>query len=298
MRDRGVRRTICSVIIVWSIWALFVYVLGLSIWCSASDTPLPRLWYITAYRYQGSTLVQYGSGDNRAYIDITANDNAGAIRYVLPYAITVDGQYYTVDKDKFPESTIKWYDKSNSGSMPIYDDTILASIPASAEINEDGNPADDVYTYQIVINDTNDWHNSIYYTLWSSSEDKQGWIYIDVVLPIAPMPDNEVLEYLQGHYNNPAIDPAISALDSVGQGIGDFAGQMDAAGGEITNAIGRALLSNDEGIERIIIRSTATVGGLIGSLNTLIQTSPVISALLGISVVLLVLIAILRKAGD
>lgn len=298
MRDRGVRRTICSVIIVWSIWAMCVYVLGLAIWCSASDTPLPRLWYITAYRYQGSTLVQYGSGDNRAYIDITANDNVGAIRYVLPYAITVDGQYYTVDKDKFTESTIKWYDKSNPGSMPIYNGTILASIPASAEISEDGNPADDVYTYQIVISNTEDWHNSIYYTLWASSEDKQGWIYIDVILPVAPMPDNEVLEYLQGHYNNPAIDPAISALDSVGQGIGDFAGQMDAAGGELTNAIGRAVLHNEEGIARIFTRATATVGGLLSSLNTLIQTSPVISALLGISVVFFVLIAILRKAGD
>lgn len=294
---RGVGRTICAVIIVWLIWALCVYVLGLAIWCSASS-PSSRLWYITAYKSDGTTVIQYGSGDQRAYMDITATDNAGQIRYIFPYAITVDGQYYTIDQDKFVSSTIKWYDKSGGGSSLIYDGTILGTIPEGTSYAIGGAPADGYVQCYITIDNADDWQSSIYYTLWSSPDDSQGWIYISVTPSITPMPDNEVLEYLQGHYNNPAINPAISALDSVGQGIGDFAGEMSAAGSGLSNAVGRAMWASEEGITAIIARAGATVGGLIGGLNTLIQTSPIISALVGISVVMMVLIAILRKAGD
>lgn len=294
---RGVGRTICAVIIVWLIWALCVYVLGLAIWCSASS-PSSRLWYITAYKSDGTTVIQYGSGDQRAYMDITATDNAGQIRYIFPYAITVDGQYYTIDQDKFVSSAIKWYDKSGGGSSLIYDGTILGTIPEGTSYAIGGAPADGYVQCYITIDNAEDWQASIYYTLWSSPDDSQGWIYISVTPSITPMPDNEVLEYLQGSYNNPAINPAISALDSVGQGIGDFAGEMSAAGGQLTNAVNHAIFANDEGLSRVISRATATVGGIISSLNTVIQTSPVISAMVGISVVMMVLIAILRKAGD
>lgn len=294
---RGVGRTICAVIIVWLIWALCVYVLGLAIWCSAS-TPSSRLWYITAYKSDGTTVIQYGSGDQRAYMDITASDNAGQIRYVFPYAVTVDGQYYTIDQDKFVSSVIKWYDKSDGGSSLIYDGTILGTIPEGTSYAIGGAPADGYVQCYITIDNAEDWQASIYYTLWSSPDKSQGWIYISVTPSITPMPDNEVLEYLQGHYNNPAINPAISALDSVGQGIGDFAGEMSAAGSGLSNAVGRAMWASEEGITAIIARAGATVGGLISGLNTLIQTSPIISALVGISVVMMVLIAILRKAGD
>lgn len=297
MGDRGVGRTLCAVIIVWLIWALCVYVLGLAIWCSAS-TPLPRLWYITAYQSDGTTVIQYGSGDQRAYIDITATENKGAIRYVFPYGIIVDSQYYTIDQSKFLSSAIKWYDQSEPGSVAIYDGTVLSSIPASADYGISGAPVDGYMQCYITIDDTEDWQSSIYYTLWSSAEDKQGWIYITVTPSIVPMPDSDILEYLQGDYNHPDIDPAISALDSVGQGIGEFGDQMSAAGSDLANAVGWLWFGNDEGISSIISRATATVGGLIGALNTLIQTSPVLSALIGISVVILVLIAILRKAGD
>lgn len=294
---KGAGRTICAVIIVWLIWALCVYVLGLAIWCSASS-PASRLWYITAYQSDGTTVIQYGSGEHRAYMDITATDNAGQIRYIFPYAITVDGQYYTIEQDKFVSSAIKWYDKSGGGSSLIYDGTILGTIPAGTSYAIGGAPADGYVQCYITIDNAEDWQSSIYYTLWSSPDDSQGWIYISVTPSITPMPDNEVLEYLQGNYNNPAINPAISALDSVGQGIGDFAGQMSAAGDDMADAVYKSFLSNDEGLSRVISRATATVGGLISSLNTVLQTSPVISALVGLSVVFLVLIAILRKAGD
>lgn len=294
---RGVGRTICAVIIVWLIWALCVYVLGLAVWCSASS-PSSRLWYITAYQANGSTVIQYGSGDQRAYMDITASDNSAQIRYVFPYAITVNGQYYTIDQQRFVESTIKWYDKTGGGSSLLYDGTVLSTIPVGTSYSIGGAPADGYVQCYITITDADEWHSSIYYTLWNSPDDSQGWIYISVTPSITPMPDNEVLEYLQGNYNNPAINPAISALDSVGQGIGDFAGQMGAAGGDLTGAINRAIFANDEGLSRVISRATATVGGLISSLHTVLQTSPIISALVGLSVVFLVLIAILRKAGD
>lgn len=296
---KGVGRTICAVIIVWLIWALCVYVLGLAIWCSAS-TPLPRLWYITAYQSDGTTVIQYGSGDQRAYIDITATDNKGAIRYVFPYGIIVDSQYYTIDQSKFLSSVIKWYEKTDSGNIEIYDGTVLSSIPASAEYGISGAPVEGYVQCYITIDNTEDWQSSIYYTLWSSAEtaDQQGWIYISVTPSIVPMPDSDILEYLQGDYNHPDLDPSISALESVGKGIGEFGDQMDAAGTNLSNAINRAWFGNDEGITRIITRATATVSGLIGTLNELVNTSPVISALLGISVVFMVLIAILRKAGD
>ena len=294
---RGVGRTICAVIIVWLIWALCVYVLGLAIWCSASS-PSSRLWYITAYKSDGTTVIQYGSGDQRAYMDITATDNAGQIRYIFPYAITVDGQYYTIDQDKFVSSVIKWYDKSGGGSSIIYDGTILGTIPQGTSYSIGGAPAEGYVQCYITIDNAEDWQSSIYYTLWSSPDDSQGWIYISVTPSITPMPDNEVLEYLQGHYNNPAINPAISAMDSVGQGIGEFAGEMSAAGQGIRDAVGNVKILTSDGLTSIIARAGATVGGLIGGLNTLIQTSPIISALVGISVVMMVLIAILRKAGD
>lgn len=237
---------------------------------------------------------EYGtiiSGDNCYFaVNQSESGNSGAVIFSIPQTVKFTGddgtQYRSpIVDESFGNNIMKWtYDSNN-----LYSGTIANAGAIYVSTIESGS------NYVITFN-VNDWTPSnVYYQIWDNLNDYDGWIYINV--ETVKSTDDQIFEYLTGNYNSPDISignedigQALTALESVEEYLGYGQSFMDQKMSEANGHIERSLPDLRNSLNRML--------DFLGtSLNPLFQNETLI-AIISITLMSIIIIAILRKAGD
>ena len=227
-----------------------------------------------------------------------ANGISGYVTFVLPKVISFmhNGEtiYRTPIADaSFGQNIIKF---ENFGTEVLYNGTIN---DAGAEYLSTSSRNDD---YEISFNvPQSSWNASnLFYELWELGgelADVSGTIYLELIVETEKAPDELIFEYLTGNYNSPEIS----------KGNADIGGALDALnplGTDLANAgdnLNNSMIEVMNGVKNNTSNFKTPLGKVINILGvslTPLFNDGILFFLIMISVITIVIIAVLRKAGD
>lgn len=270
----------------------FVIILTISIRMSAATYTDLLITYLVDNEY--GTVV--ASNNINIYVN-SAGNQGGVIEFILPKVVSFvkDGEtiYRTpVVDESFGLNIIKYEDYTSE----LYNGTISnagAVFFATTVENENYNVAFRV--------PPESWNTSnIFYELWELGgelTDISGTIYLELIVETEKAPDELIFEYLTGNYNSPEISKgnadiggALDALNPLGTNLAHF-------GEELNNSLNEGM----NGVKNNASNFKTPLGKVIKILG--VSLSPlfndgILFFLLMISVITIVIIAVLRKAGD
>lgn len=228
-----------------------------------------------------------------------ANGISGYVAFVLPKVISFvhNGEtiYRTPISDaSFGQNIIKF---EHFDTEVLYNGTINqagAEYLGTSSINEN-------YEISFTIPQSS-WNTSnVFYELWELGgelTDVSGTIYLELFVETEKAPDELIFEYLTGNYNSPEISKgnsdiggALDALNPLGTGLAQFGDELNNSMGEAMNGV-----KNNSSIFKTPLGKVIKILGL--SLNPLFDNNSILFFLIMISVITIVIIAVLRKAGD
>ena len=270
----------------------FVIILTISIRMSAATYTDLLITYLVDNEY--GTVV--ASNNINIYVN-SAGNQGGVIEFILPKVVSFvkDGEtiYRTpVVDESFGLNIIKYEDYTSE----LYNGTISnagAVFFSTTVENENYNVAFKV--------PPESWNTSnIFYELWELGgelTDISGTIYLELIVETVKAPDELIFEYLTGNYNSPEISKgnsdiggALDALNPLGTNLAQF-------GEELNNSLNEGM----NGVKNNAASFKTPLGKLINILG--VSLSPlfndgILFFLIMISVITIVIIAVLRKAGD
>ena len=227
-----------------------------------------------------------------------ANGTSGYVTFVLPKVVSFlhNGEtiYRTPIADaSFGQNIIKF---EHFDTEVIYDGTINqagAEYLGTSSINDD-------YEISFTIPQSS-WNTAnVFYELWELGgelSDVSGTIYLELIVETEKAPDELIFEYLTGNYNSPEISKgnadiggALDALNPLGTGLAQV-------GEELNNSMVEAM----NGVKNNASNFKTPLGKVINILG--VSLSPlfndgILFFLIMISAITIVIIAVLRKAGD
>ena len=228
-----------------------------------------------------------------------ANGISGYVTFVLPKVISFmhNGEtiYRTPIADaSFGQNIIKF---ENFGTEVLYNGTINDAgaeyLSTSSRNNDD---------YEISFNvPQSSWNASnLFYELWELGgelTDVSVTIYLELIVETEKAPDELIFEYLTGNYNSPEIS----------KGNADIGGALDALnplGTDLANAgdnLNNSMIEVMNGVKNNTSNFKTPLGKVINILGvslTPLFNDGILFFLIMISVITIVIIAVLRKAGD
>lgn len=271
----------------------FVIILTISIRMSAATYTDLLITYLMDNEY--GTVV--ASNNINIYVN-SAGNQGGVIEFILPKVVSFvkDGEtiYRTpVVDESFGLNIIKYEDYTSE----LYNGTISnagAVFLATTVENENYNVAFRV--------PTESWNTSnIFYELWELGgelTDISGTIYLELIVETMKAPDELIFEYLTGNYNSPEISKgnsdiggALDALNPLGTNLAQFGEELNSSLNEGMNGV-----KNNAANFKTPLGKVINILGL--SLSPLFNNDSILFFLIMISVITIVIIAVLRKAGD
>lgn len=271
----------------------FVIILTISIRMSAATYTDLLITYLVDNEY--GTVV--ASNNINIYVN-SAGNQGGVIEFILPKVVSFvkDGEtiYRTpVVDESFGLNIIKYEDYTSE----LYNGTISnagAVFLATTVENENYNVAFRV--------PTESWNTSnIFYELWELGgelTDISGTIYLELIVETMKAPDELIFEYLTGNYNSPEISKgnsdiggALDALNPLGTNLAQFGEELNSSLNEGMNGV-----KNNAANFKTPLGKVINILGL--SLSPLFNNDSILFFLIMISVITIVIIAVLRKAGD
>ena len=270
----------------------FVIILTISIRMSAATYTDLLITYLVDNEY--GTVV--ASNNINIYVN-SAGNQGGVIEFILPKVVSFvkDGEtiYRTpVVDESFGLNIIKYEDYTSE----LYNGTISnagAVFFATTVENENYNIAFKV--------PPESWNTSnIFYELWELGgelTDISGTIYLELIVETEKAPDELIFEYLTGNYNSPEISKgnadiggALDALNPLETGLAQYGEEFN----NLLNA-GMNRVKNNAPNFKTPLGKVINILGL--SLSPLFNDG-ILFFLIMISVITIVIIAVLRKAGD
>lgn len=271
----------------------FVIILTISIRMSAATYTDLLITYLVDNEY--GTVV--ASNNINIYVN-SAGNQGGVIEFILPKVVSFvkDGEtiYRTpIVDESFGLNIIKYEDYTSE----LYNGTISnagAVFYATTVENENYNVAFRV--------PPESWNTSnIFYELWELGgqlTDISGTIYLELIVETMKAPDELIFEYLTGNYNSPEISKgnadigsALDALNPLGTNLEQFGEELNSSLNEGMNGV-----KNNAAKVKTPLGKVINILGL--SLSPLFNNDSILFFLIMISVITIVIIAVLRKAGD
>ena len=227
-----------------------------------------------------------------------ASGQSGYVSFTLPKVISFvyNGEtiYRTPIADSsFGNNIIKY---EHFDTEVLYNGSIInagAEYMSTTTINDN-------YEISFIIPQTS-WNTSnVFYELWEIGQeltDVSGTIYVELNVETEKAPDELIFEYLTGNYNSPEISKgnadiggALDALNPLGTGLAQF-------GEELNNSLNEGM----NGVKNNASKFQTPLGKVINILG--VSLSPlfedgILFFLIMISIISIVIIAVLRKAGD
>lgn len=227
-----------------------------------------------------------------------ASGERGYVSFTLPKVISFSYNGETIYRTPIADASF-----GNNIIKFEHFDTVVAY---NGTINEAGaeymstSSINDNYEINFMIPQSS-WNTSnIFYKLWEIGEqitDLSGTIYVELNVETEKAPDELIFEYLTGNYNSPEISKgnadiggALDALNPLGSGLAQF-------GDELNNSLNEGM----NGVKNNAANFKTPLGKVINILG--LSLSPlfdngILFFLIMISVITIVIIAVLRKAGD
>lgn len=273
-----------------AILVIFTFVIILTIVTNISGASFSDI--LVTYLVDG----EYGtviSNDQASFaINESSTGNSGAVVFTVPKVVKTsddEGVIYRtpIVDSSFGNNIIKF----QNGSEVIYSGTIAGAGATYVNTLESG--MNYVITFSV-----SDWFPSnLYYKIWAEHQYSEGFIYIEVTVETQKSTDELIFEYITGNYNsieisrgNEEIGGALTAVESLGN---ELVNQGNEMLGGINNLMNRA--------EQNVTAVKTPVGkmaNILGSSLNPIFDSDILIFLITISIVSIVIIAIIRKAGD
>lgn len=227
-----------------------------------------------------------------------ASGKSGYVSFILPKVMSFvyNGEtiYRTPIADaSFGNNIIKF---EHFDTEVLYNGTINeagAEYISTSTRNED-------YEISFIIPQSSWNASNVFYELWELGgelSDVSGTIYLEIVVETEKAPDELIFEYLTGNYNSPEISKgnadiggALDALNPLGTGLAQF-------GEELNNSLNEGMngVKNNAAIFKTPLGKLINILGV--SLSPLFNDG-ILFFLIMISVITIVIIAVLRKAGD
>lgn len=225
-------------------------------------------------------------------INASTTGDSGAVVFTVPKVVKTSGDEGVIYRTPIVNSTFgNNIIKFQNGSEVIYSGTIAEAGATYLNTLESG--MNYVVTFSV-----SDWNfSNLYYKIWADHNYSQGFIYIEVTVETQKSTDELIFEYITGNYNsieisrgNEEIGGALTAVESLGN---ELVNQGNEMLGGINNLMNRA--------EQNVTAVKTPVGkmaNILGSSLNPIFDSDILIFLITISIVSIVIIAIIRKAGD
>lgn len=233
------------------------------------------------------------SSDQAAFaINESTTGNSGAVVFTVPKVVKTSGDEGVIYRTPIVDSSFgNNIIKFQNGSEVIYSGTIADAGAAYVNTLESG--MNYVVTFSV-----SDWFESnIYRKIWSGHQYSEGFIYIEVTVETQKSTDELIFEYITGNYNsieisrgNEEIGGALTAVESLGNELVNQGNEMLVG---INNLMNRA----EQNVTAVKTPVGKMVNILGSSLNPIFD-SDILIFLITISIVSIVIIAIIRKAGD
>lgn len=227
-----------------------------------------------------------------------ADGKSGYVSFTLPKVISFVYNGETIYRTPIADASFG----NNIIKFEYFDTTVLFNgtiNEAGAEYMSTGS-INDNYEISFIIPQSS-WNSSnLFYKLWEIGEqttDLSGTIYVELNVETEKAPDELIFEYLTGNYNSPEISKgnadiggALDALNPLGTGLAQF-------GEELNNSLNEGMngIKNNASSFKTPLGKVINILGL--SLSPLFDDG-IIFFLIMISVITIVIIAVLRKAGD
>ena len=227
-----------------------------------------------------------------------ANGTSGYVTFVLPKVISFvhNGEtiYRTPIADaSFGQNIIKF---EHFDTEELYNGTINnagAEYLGTSSVNDD-------YEISFTIPQSSWNASNVFYELWELGgelTDVSGTIYLELIVETEKAPDELIFEYLTGNYNSPEISKgnadiggALDALNPLETGLAQYGEEFN----NLLNA-GMNRVKNNAPNFKTPLGKVINILGL--SLSPLFNDG-ILFFLIMISVITIVIIAVLRKAGD
>lgn len=239
---------------------------------------------------------EFGTVISSSNVSLAINESqsgeSGGLIFTIPKVVEFtgdDGVFYRspIVDESFGLNTIKF----QSGSNVEYSGSIINGGATYVNTLESG----DNY---IVTFTCSPWDlTNIYYKLWTQLESLEGFIYVEVTVNTEESTDDKIFEYLMGSYNSPEISKgnediagALDAINPLETGLAEAGENLDGALGNVMNNVKRNINTFKTPIGKAVL--------ILGSsINPLFEDG-VLFFLVMVSVVAIVILAVLRKAGD
>ena len=221
---------------------------------------------------------------------------SGALIFTIPKVVEFagdNGVYYRspIVDASFGQNIIKFQYGTSSGPNVEYSGTIINGGASYIDTLESG----DMY---VITFQCSPWNMSnIYYKVFSQIKNLDGFIYVHVKVKTEQSTDDKIFEYLTGNHNSPEISKgnadiggALDALNPLGTGLSQFGDELNNSLNESMNGV-----KNNASIFKTPLGKVINILGL--SLSPLFDDG-ILFFLIMISIITIVIIAVLRKAGD
>ena len=272
----------------------FVIILTIATNTSAANYSDILITYLIDGEYGtvvSSTNIQLNVGQQ-------ANGTNGYVTFVLPKVISFlhNGEtiYRTPIADgSFGQNIIKF---EHFDTEVLYNGTLNgagAEYLGTSSINDD---------YEISFNTPQtSWNTTnVFYELWELGgelSDVSGTIYLELIVETEKAPDELIFEYLTGNYNSPEISKgnsdiggALDALNPLGTNLAQFGEELNSSLNEGMNGVKNNAASFKTPLGKVI--------NILGVSLSPLFNDGILFFLIMISVITIVIIAVLRKAGD
>lgn len=227
-----------------------------------------------------------------------ASGQSGYVSFTLPKVISFvyNGEtiYRTPIADaSFGNNIIKF---EHFDTEELYNGSINGAGAEYMSTSSNG----DNYEISFIIPQSRWTPSNVFYKLWeigTELTDVSGTIYVELNVETEKAPDELIFEYLTGNYNSPELSKgnediggALDALNPLGTGLAQF-------GEELNNSLNEGMsgVKNNASIFKTPLGKVINILGL--SLSPLFDDG-ILFFLLMISIITIVIIAVLRKAGD
>lgn len=142
--------------------------------------------------------------------------------------------------------------------------------------------------------------SNVFYELWeigTELTDVSGTIYVELNVETEKAPDELIFEYLTGNYNSPEISKGNADIGGALDALNPFEAGMSQFGEQLNNSLNEGM----NGIKKNVSNFKTPLGkviNIIGVSLTPLFNDGILFFLIMISVISIVIIAVLRKAGD
>lgn len=227
-----------------------------------------------------------------------ANGKSGYVSFFLPKVISFVHNGETIYRTPIADASFG----NNLIKFEHFDTEVLYNGPingAGAEYMATGSNGDN-YEISFIIPQTRWNASNVFYKLWEIGEgisDVSGTIYIELNVETEKAPDELIFEYLTGNYNSPEISKGNSDIGGALDALNPLETGLAQIGEELNNSLNEGM----NGIKKNVSNFKTPLGkviNIIGVSLTPLFDDGILFFLIMISVVSIVIIAVLRKAGD